>query len=144
MSEQFEPHAELPPEPLLSEAETRRLVERLEAQIKKAEQLERAIATRPQPSAEPVAYLYEREGCKPYVTANRQQRWVEGGSTEEALVRASALEAARREALEQAAKLADEAAAENDRWKSIGKWTAKSIATAIRALTKTNMERSRG
>ncbi len=111
MSEQFEPHAELPPEPMLSEAETRRLVERLEAQIKETEQLERAIATRPQPSAEPVAWMHHhRKLREAALSAKPLTRGAdEFGWTETPLFPASALEAARREALEQAAKVIETA-----------------------------------
>ncbi len=98
MSEQFEPHAELPPEPMLSEAETRRLVERLEAQIKETEQLERARDTRPQPSAEPVAYAVAEAA---YSAGNlvTNDGYYEFDLDAAAAVIASALEAARREAL---------------------------------------------
>lgn len=107
MSEQFEPHAELPPEPMLSEAETRRLVERLEARIKETEQLERARDTRPQPSAEPVAWMYTDNTGEASLHGCRLDNAAKLGWTETPLYPASALEAARREALEQAASVVE-------------------------------------
>lgn len=143
MSEQFEPHAELPPEPMLSEAETRRLVERLEARIKETEQLERAIATRPQPSAEPVAVWREAwQAAKVNGAWSTNDNGLVLDLSEEAAaaVIASALEAARREALEQAAKVADEYATwhnkSDDGLSSFDKMAlgAEEVAEQIRAL----------
>ena len=40
------------------------------------------------------------------------------------------------EGIEAAAKVTDNAADEGERWKAVGKWAAKGIAVAIRALAK--------
>lgn len=114
MSEQFEPHAEMSPELVLSEAETRRLVEQIEARIKATEKLERAIATRPQPSDEPVAVWREAwQAAKVNGAWSSNDNGLVLDLSEEAAaaVIASALEAARREALEEAAKVLEEHAA---------------------------------
>lgn len=114
MSEQFEPHAEMSPELVLSEAETRRLVEQIEARIKATEKLERAIATRPQPSDEPVAVWREAwQAAKVNGAWSSNDNGLVLDLSEEAAaaVIASALEAARREGelvgLEKAAEIAD-------------------------------------
>lgn len=139
MSDSFEPHAEMPPEPMLSEAETRRLVERLEAQIKETERLEQAIATRPAANveAEPVAIIEAvAELQLAAFLAGRGSTRVKGPAPSMDEFRrmatsaiASALEQVRKNALEEAAKVAlthMEAVAQHE--------YGKRIAAAIRTL----------